>query len=163
MKTGPSETALLDFIKQANESGRIPTATAQALNVAIRNVFSVLDDREGANLPIHDLDDIIRRFSDARAADLNPKSLTEYARRVKRAVELYEQWISDSANFTVKTRATQSLKRIARANMPATTTDFNTAIALRPGHVVTVSNLPLDLTSAEAERLAQFIRLLGSD
>lgn len=38
---------------------------------------------------------------------------------------------------------------------------YQTAFPVRPGHVVTVSNIPLDLSAAEAERLAQFIRLLA--
>lgn len=36
---------------------------------------------------------------------------------------------------------------------------YDTALPIRPGHVVTISNIPHDLTTTEAERLAQFIRL----
>ena len=160
----------------------MPAATAQALAVATRNVFSVLDDDERANLPLDDIDAIIRRFNNKRARDFNPASLKEYGRRVKRAVDLYLRWREDPANFTVKTRATNAGRRRERGpstrapeslpntpvseeveNHPTTSSlaGYQTAFPVRPGHVVTISNIPHDLSTAEAERLAQFIRLLG--
>lgn len=38
---------------------------------------------------------------------------------------------------------------------------YQSSFPVRPGTVVTLSNIPNDLTSEEAERLAQFVRLLG--
>lgn len=108
MKTEHSVDDLLDFINHAGDRGVMPTATAQALAVAARNVFAVLDDKERKNLPLEDLDGIIRRFNNKRAKDFNPASLKAYGQRVQRAVEMYLQWKADPANFSVKTRATSS-------------------------------------------------------
>ena len=44
---------------------------------------------------------------------------------------------------------------------PATPGTYSTAVPIRPGVVVTLMNVPHDLTSAEAERLADFVRLLA--
>ena len=188
MQNAHSLEDLLDFLNHAGDRGLMPTATAQALAVATRNVFSVLADAEKANLPLDDLDGIIRRFNNKRARDFNPASLKEYARRVRRAVEMYQQWKNDPANFTVKTRATTGTKKKERPNgRPAApnatravediqsdtaqqlvsvavneTSGYQTALPVRAGQVVVVSNIPLDLTAAEAERLAQFIRMLAT-
>jgi hypothetical protein len=188
MQNRPSVEDILDFLNHAGERGLMPAATAQALAVASRNVFAVLDDAEKSNLPLDDLDAVIRRFNNKRARDFNPSSLKEYARRVRRAVDMYVQWKDDPANFTVKTRATNTARKRDQANgsmtastapdvaesdresagLPSpysatagTTSGYSTAIPVRVGHVVTVSNIPLDLTMGEAERLAQFIRMLA--
>lgn len=181
MQDTHSADDLLDFLTHAAERGLMPAATAQALSVATRNVVSVLDDAERADLPLDDLDGIIRRFTNKRARDFNPATLKEYGRRLERAVSMYLRWREDPASFTVKTRATKSPKKKERGQ-PARQSEapvsqptpgepsvravsdgsgYGTAFPVRPGQVVTIGNVPHDLTAAEAERLAQFIRLLA--
>jgi hypothetical protein len=190
MQSGHSVDDLVDFLNHAGERGLMPVATAQALAVATRNVFSVLDEAERADLPLDDLEGIIRRFNNKRARDFNPGSLKEYGRRVRRAVDMYQQWKHDPANFTIKTRATSTPKKKERgtdrlgasaasrasaddAEFPAppalpigstaTAAGYQTAFPVRQGQVVTIQNIPFDLSAAEAERLAQFIRLLAPE
>lgn len=183
---------LLDFLAHAAERGLMPAATAQALAVATRNVFTVLDDAERASLPLDDIDAIVRRFHNKRARDLNPSSLKEYERRTKRAVELFLRWKRDPANFTVPTRVTSvsshrgkhgvrtgdtegqtAAGATAGATVPAelpvgrapagAAAVYETQFPVRAGHMVHIANLPFDLTVAEAERLAQFLQLLGAE
>lgn len=115
MPNDHSAEELIDFLAHAGERGLMPAATAQALSVATRNVLSVLDEKERADLPLDDIDAIIRRFDNKRARDFNPASLKEYGRRLKRAVDLYLQWREDSANFAVETRATIAASKKDRA------------------------------------------------
>lgn len=189
MQNEHSVDDLLEFLSHTGDRGLMPTATATALAVAVRNVFSVLDESERANLPLDDLDGIIRRFNIKRARDFNPASLKEYGRRVKRAVDMYLKWKEDPANFSVKTRATNTTKKKNRtaaketvsstvkppsddsehvlvatsASGPQISPDsgYQTAFPVRQGQIVTVSNIPHDFSPAEAERLAEFIRLLA--
>jgi len=179
MPSGPSVDDLVEFLNHAGERGLMPAATAQALAVATRNVFSVLDDSERASLPLDDIDGVIRRFNNKRAREFNPASLKEYARRVKRAIEMYLRWRDDPANFSVKTRATNAgkkkgpnekqVERTLAKPLPeepdlplmSRSTGYQTAFPVRAGQVVTVSNIPYDLSTAEAERLAHFIQLLA--
>ena len=176
---------LLDFLSHAGERGLMPAATAQALAVAVRNVFGILDSEEQADLRQLDLDATIRRFNNKRARDFNPTSLKEYGRRVRRAVDMYTKWRHDPADFSVKTRPSTAGKKPrankkeaaaqditeSRAGVPVTTDvqmpvlsapgGYQSAFPVRPGRVVTLLNVPEDLTSAEAERLAQFVRMLA--
>ncbi len=193
MEGGYTVEELLDFLVHAAERGLMPAATAQALSVATRNVFAVLDESERAGLRLNDLDGTIRRFHIKRARDFNPTSLKEYERRVRRAAELFLQWKQDPANFKAATRATSASnkrgKNEARTGEPsrqptvmssadvavsekaatappsasASAAVYHTNLPVRPGHMVHLSNLPFDLTVAEAERLAQFVRLLGAE
>ncbi|MGI9075921.1 MAG: hypothetical protein ACR2G6_01155 [Gemmatimonadaceae bacterium] len=169
---------LLDFLEHASDRGLMPAATATALAVATRNVLGVLDDAESQDVRGLDLDAVARRFANKRARDFNPSSLKEYGRRVHKAVNLFLQWREDPANFTVKTRATGNARRKESASRPETDQQesirspatpgaaspddrgYQSAFPIRPGTVVTVSNIPSDLTPAEAERLAAFVRML---
>ena len=177
--------AVLDFLTHAGERGMLPAATASALAVACRTVFDVLEPEQAADLRQVDLDRLVKQFTNKRARDFNPSSLKEYGRRVKRAWELFSAWKSDPANFSPKTRTTakRGVKRSDRSaadpvgtptptvSVPSTALAvdpfefegaYASAFPIRRGHVVTISNLPSDLTIAEAERLAEFVRLLGS-
>ena len=175
-----STADLLEFLAHAGDRGLMPAATAQAMAVASRNVLSVLTQEEQADLRGLDLEAVIKRFMNKRAKDFNPSSLKEYARRVRRAVELYEQWLANPAEFNVKTRMsnprkerTASREAAAPIATPSGYPDldrntilqlpgsFQSAFPVRTGHVVTLVNIPEDLTSSEAERLAQFVRMLA--
>lgn len=167
---------LLEFLDHASDRGLMPAATAQALAVATRNVLGVLTDEEKSDLGSQDLDGVIKRFNNKRAKDFNPSSLKEYGRRVHRAIDLYINWRNDPANFTVKTRTTAGSRKKGKAAeivgpdethspFEPTTTGrpgtYHSSLPVRPGVVVTLANLPHDLTKAEASRLAEFIKMLA--
>lgn len=177
MANGYSADDLLEFLDHAGDKGLMPAATAQALVVATRNVLSILSDEEKADLSQLDLDVAIKRFTNKRAKDFNPTSLKEYGRRVRRAVELFLAWREDPANFTIKTRTTTAPRKkdkgsvnsepAARDATEQVSNDvagtYRSSVPVRPGFVVTLSNIPNDLTSAEAERIAGFVRMLALD
>jgi hypothetical protein len=169
---------LLEFLDHASDRGLMPPATAQSLAVAARSVFAILSDEERIDLRQLDLDAVTKRFNNKRAKDFNPSSLKEYDRRAHRAVALFRQWREDPANFSPKTRTTsaKAKKRGGRAETdsvlvaepeltysPAVQAGrgYQSAFPIRPGMVVTLSNIPNDLTPDEAERLATFVRMLA--
>ena len=176
---------LLGFLSHTENKGIMPVATSRALALAVRNVFGVLDDDEQKDISSLDLGAVIKRFNNKRAKDFSPRSLKEYARRAERAVELYGQWKANPAEFSVKTRSTnvgrQRKGRMSQGadynEYPAESTSgdststaipsphgtYQSSFPVGPGRVVTLSNIPEDLTSGEAERLAQFVRLLAID
>lgn len=167
---------LLEFLDHAGDRGLMPAATAQALAVATRNVLGILTENEKSDLSQLDYDAAIKRFTNKRAKEFNPASLKEYGRRVRRAVELFLSWRADPANFTIKTRTTSAPRRKDRGvensepsareasaeRIPEETAGtYRSALPVRPGLVVTLLNVPYDLTSAEAERLANFVKMLA--
>ncbi|HET9065713.1 MAG TPA: hypothetical protein VFN22_07845 [Gemmatimonadales bacterium] len=183
MANGYSAEDLLDFLSHAADRGLMPAATSQALAVACRNMFGIMDEKEKADLRQVDPVKTAQRFNTKRAKDFSPKSLKEYGNRLARAVELFLRWRDDPANFSVKTRSTKA-SRSPSARKHAPTVDipdsapadpapqptpgvsaasggYQTSIPVRAGVVVTISNVPKDLTTAEADRLAGFIKLLA--
>lgn len=170
-----SSDDLLDFLDHAGDKGLMPAATAQALAVATRNVLGVLSDQERKAMSSQDIDGIIKRFTNKRARDFNPSSLKEYARRIHRAVALFLEWREDPANFSVKTRSASTKPKKEKQSPTKTPSEpidfpeetnslagsYSSSVPVRPGVVVTLANLPHDLTKAEAERLASFVRMLA--
>lgn len=171
---------LLGFLDHAAKRGLMPAATAQAMAVAARNVLGVLTDDEKKNLGQVDIDAAVKRFTNKRARDFTPSSLKVYGQRVHRAVALFLDWRRDPANFTVRTRAPRrpaKLHDVAPDDFPPTMAGipaqppaaapaqvdgtYQSSLPVRPGVVVTLTNIPTDLTAAEADRLAGFIRLLA--
>jgi regulator of extracellular matrix RemA (YlzA/DUF370 family) len=177
MANAYSADDLQRFLDHAGDKGFMPAATAQALGVATRTVLGILADNEKVDLSALDLDAAIKRFSNKRARDFNPSSLKEYGRRFRRAIELFLTWREDPANFSVKTRTTGVLRNRDKGSAsgePATRDaaeqapdevagTYRSSVPVRPGHVVTLVNVPNDLTSAEAERIARFVRMLALD
>jgi len=165
---------LLAFLEHAAERGLMPAATAQALAVASRNVFGILSDPETIDVRQLDLDTVVKRFHNKRAKDFSTDTLKEYERRVRRAVKLFMEWSEDPANFRAATRATTPGRKRRSGPEPMSGGDaptssaaatpssgtYQTVLPLAPGRIVTLANVPVDLTSVEAERLAQFIRML---
>lgn len=168
---------LLGFLDHAAKRGLMPTATAQALAAAARNVLGVLTDDERKDLAQVDVDFAVQRFTNKRAKDFNPASLKAYGQRAHRAVALFLDWRKDPANFTVKTRAPRGAgkrRQTESAGTAPTVQDppadtippkvdgtYQSSFPVRPGVVVTLRNVPSDLTHAEAERLANFVKLLA--
>jgi hypothetical protein len=186
MATDYSGEDLLEFLNHAAERGLMPAATARALAVATRRVLESLTDQERADVRQLDLGVVIKRFVNKRAKDFNPSSLREYGRRFQRAVDLFRQWRENPATFSVRTRATAPARKRAKGATSVSSElpslgDFQTATAvpgptsgvtpsgyqssfpIRPGTVVTIVNIPPDLSKTEAERLAQFVRMLALD
>lgn len=176
MENAYSADDLLKFLDQAGDKGLIPAATVQALAVATRSVLATLSDAERADLSQMDLDAVFTHFANKRAGEFNPRTVKEYARRFTRAVELFMRWREDPDNFAVRTRTTNSSyvrdKGPDRGDrMPGGTSTgqasdampgtYRSAIPVRPGLVVTLNNIPDDLSSAEADRIASFVRMLA--
>lgn len=187
MSNAYSMEDLLDFLSHASDRGIFPAATATALSVATRNVLGVLSEEERKDVRKLDLDEVVTRFHNKRAKDFSPGSLKEYGRRLRRAISMFIEWRASPADFTVKNRATAASKgrklsrkssESGRSTESSVVEDresgtgpegylmrggdgYRSAFPIRPGHVVGIDNIPTDLTKAEAERLAQFIRLLA--
>lgn len=180
MANAYSMDELLEFLNLASDRGLMPSATTMALSVAVRNVFGVLTEDERKNLDSIDLASAVKRFTTKRAREFSPGSLKEYGRRVQRAVELYQQWRNDPSNFSVKTKVTKSVARKPRWSgveelQPASVTEpagiesaaptrnggYTSSISIRANWIVTLSNIPGDLSAAEAERIAVFVRHLA--
>jgi hypothetical protein len=178
-QTAFSVDELLEFLAHAADRGLMPTPTAKALAVASRRVFASLTADERGDLRALDVDSAVKRFGNKHAKEFTPKSLREYGQRASRAVDQFLRWRNDPAGFSVKTRSTVSSRKRMTEQAPSLDTTvafetpavsltnapggYQTSFPIRPGRVVTIANVPNDLSKSEAERLAQFVKMLVVD
>ncbi len=171
MKSEPSRSleSLLQFLKQAGMEGLINPAVARARRNAIGQLSPELTAEERADVSRIDIDDLASRFHKLEGSSIRVEALDLYAERFRMALADYLAWLDDPAGFVSvggeKKRAVTrgSLSReqevAERITLEATDNPSNIIpIALRPDVSVYVANLPLDLSDAEADKIARVVR-----
>jgi len=179
-----SVEALLSFLDWAATKGKMNQRTAEGRKVACNRLFSVLDEDERADVRTLDLDDIAARFHNLQGTSYTQSSLREYRRRVEKAITDFLEWKKDPSSWrpstaSPKTRDKGERSETLRSEKPrgtgssvqprsippswSPTEQPVYPYPLRPEVTVLISNLPRDLTLAEARRLGAFLQTLAVD
>lgn len=179
---------LLEFLDWAANKHEIPKATAQNLRGAAAKVLDVEQDLSSVDIRTIDVDDVLRRFEIKSGSAYNVASLTSYKSRFRAAVAMYMAWLSgepgwrgnqrktrtnggdsrrarsESAKKTPAPRSSPSVTSTgpAEAASPSVSKIVQYTMPLRPDLLVHLS-LPVDLTYADAERVANFVKSLAFD
>ena len=168
-ETSRSIEALLQFLKQAGMEGLINPAVARSRRNAIAQLSGELTSDERSDVSRIDVDDLASRFHKLEGSSIRMETLDLYAERFRMALTDFLAWLDDPAGFDSvggeKKRAvtrgslTREQEVAERITLEATDNPSNIIpIALRPDASVYVANLPLDLTVAEAEKIARVVR-----
>jgi len=176
---------LREFLDRAASRGEINAGTAGVLRAAVAGVLAVEDDPDGVDIRSLDVDEILERFTTLNRGRYAPASMRTYNSRFRRAVEIYLTWLSGDSSWrkvirsrpdrtgSQPTRAVQASAEPAAPNStqvrepdaPPIARDSELVtyrLPLRPGLIVTMS-LPADLTAADADRVAGFVKMLAFD
>lgn len=183
--TGAGLLAFLDWTIEKNELNK---ATASALKTGVRNVLSVEDEPDSVDLRSLDegaMENFLLRFTNKTRGQFKDKSQEVYRQRFRQSVAMYLTWldggdwrparlrptVSGNGNGTPQRRpakpaATPPVVPAAAepAEPPRSTTPIVGLIEypfpLRPGLRARLM-LPEDLSAAEANRIAAFVRTLA--
>lgn len=169
--------ALNRFFDFAANKGLLKRNTAQSRKLAANKILAVLEEHEKADLRDVDIDKAFERFQNLQGTDYKPDSLQVYLSRLRTAVSDFKSYVDNPSSFkpssaqrssSLKTRRDSNEKaREKNGNIGEGKTekqefhDFQHIIVpvpLREGVTVKISNLPADLTVAEAGRLAAIIK-----
>ncbi len=171
--------ALNRFFDFAAAKGILKRNTAQSKKMAANKVLAVADDAEKADLRTADIEATFERFQNLQGTEYKPESLQVYLSRVRSAVAEFISYVENPAGFkpstTARTRSKNEKKSKDRSAAPRTE-DVNSTrtepndreehdqphvvvpIPLREGLTLKISNIPADLTVAEANRIAAIIK-----
>jgi hypothetical protein len=166
--------SLLKFLKQAGMEGLINPAVARARRNAVEQLKIELTEAESRDLRQLDVDDLASRFHKLDGSSIRIEALELYTERFSKGLADFLSWMEDPADFCSvggeKPRAVPrgqiSHERLVaeRLALEATENQSNIIpIPLRESQTVYVANLPLDLSSEEAERIARIIQAFASD
>lgn len=167
---------LVNHWSWAAQKGLMNKNSAGSLRAACKQVLGVLDDWENVDINKLDPDDVIKRFENLKAQDFTPKTLHEYGKRFRRAVQSFQDYIREPSSWS-PTKSNTSSRRSppkSEAKPPKiiedSTGDERNAMVEPTGLVkypfplrqdtIAILQLPSDLTSEEVERVSIFMQAL---
>lgn len=170
-----SETNFLQFIRQSAVSGLINPATSVSRKKAAEQLLTQLNTNEQQDLRQLDVDKLCSRFHKLQGSTIREESLEIYKSRLKAALGDFITWVdnpfdfvpgsSDQARATQKnadrlpsTEAEKAKEELA-LNLPENPTGIF-PIPIRKDRVVYLQNLPLDLSSKEAQKIVAVVQAL---
>jgi hypothetical protein len=169
-----SQTAFLKFLRQGAVTGITSPATARSRKLAAEQLLVQLKTNERHDLRLLDADELCARFHKLQGSAIRPESIQVYKDRLCGALKDFIAWTDDPAGFQssegekseavlVAARDTpgQAQAREALALNPPRSPHDIFPIPIRADHVVYLQNVPLDMTRAEARKIAAVVKALA--
>ena len=166
---------MFEFLEWAGRTGEMNASTARAWGAAARQVLSIEDDPDAVNLRDLDVDALLDRFENLNRTKYTRASMNTYRSRVRQAVSSYLLWLANEpwkpaaraarkSSNSAKERPEKVSSTVADAVVSPqhgqTPRLVNYTVPLRPELMVNIT-LPVDLTTADAERISTFVRSLA--
>lgn len=172
---------LLSFLDWAGRTGEMNPATARAWAATARAVLAVEAEPDTVDVRGLDVESLLDRFQMLNRTKYSSGSMTTYRSRFRQAVSAYQLWLDGDPGWKpAKTRSNGNARKASKkaeqqseAVTPAAEPVAPEAshahssprmvaydMPLRPDMLVRLT-LPVDLTSADAERVAAFVRSLA--
>lgn len=177
-----SSKDLFAFLEWAASRHVVKKNTADSWKTASQKVLETLDASEQEDLRSLDIDDALQRFENRAGRNYKPESLRIYRSRFSTAVEQFLKWKSNPSTYKLEGRAktssaksanrtTVDRKRVVPSDKSGTilersdspTEAWMLPIPLRPGVLVKIFGLPLDLTPSEARKIGAVIAALAGE
>lgn len=170
---------LLKFLKYAGMEGLINPASARSRRNAVVQLALELTDDERADLRQVDVGDLASRFHKLEESSLRMEALELYAERFRLALADFLAWNDSPATFeTVGSERRRAIPR-GPGRRSGITADQEVAerialesienplnivpVVLGENRTVHIAGLPLDLSTAEADKVCRVIRALATD
>jgi hypothetical protein len=169
-----SQTAFLEFLRHGAVTGLIGPATSRSRKLAAEQLLIQLKSHEGLDLRLLDVDELCNRFHKLQGSTIRPENLQLYNDRLSSGLKDFVSWTSDPVGFksvefekpesvVVQARDTpgQALAREELALDPPRSPHDIFPVPLRENLVVYLQNIPLDMTRAEACKIAAVVQALA--
>ena len=168
---------VIRFLDFASQRGLMKKASVVSLKTACKNVFSVLDEIEAADVFSWDLDVVIQRYQNINSMKVRPETMHTYGQRVKYAVTEFMKYNEDPANWKPsggqRSASSNQASRNARTNQRPSARERTSDISrpeevsdpseivhhfpIRRDKVVRITGIPFDVKRSEMSRLTNFL------
>ena len=169
-----SLSAFKEFLRQAAVTGITKPATARSRKLATEQLLIQLKSHEQLDLRLLDVDELCSRFHKLQGSTIRPETLQLYNERLSGALKDFVSWTGDPVSFvSVEGEKRESVLIAARdtpeqtrareelvLNPPRSPYDIF-PVPLREDLVVYLQNIPLDMTQAEADKIAAVVHALA--
>jgi hypothetical protein len=172
-----TQERLLQFLREAPTQGVLNPAVARSRANAIEHLFPVLTREERADIRLIDVDRLVGRLHKIEGSTLRPEVVELYRQRVHEALLDYLAWLANPKTFA--TISGNTLRRDFHVFAPASENaeearaleDIALAtserrkdyisVPLRADLTVYITNLPLDLSAAEADKISRMVSAMA--
>lgn len=169
-----SQIAFLEFLRQSALAGLTKPATARSRKLAAEKLLLQLRSHERQDLRVLDVDELCSRFHKLEGSTIRPETLELYNERLTSGLKDFFSWTSDPASFeTVEGEKPEAVivadrdtpeqaqaREELTLNPPRSPYDIF-PVPLREDLVVYLQNIPLDMTQAEASKIAAVVHALA--
>ncbi len=169
-----SQSAFLEFLRLGAVTGITNPATARSRKLAAEQLLVQLKPHERLDLRLLDVDELCTRFHKLQGSTIRPESIQLYNDRLVSGLKDFVTWTSDPGNFqSVEGKQKEAVAVAARdsedqaqareelvLNPPRSPHDIF-PVPLREDLVVYLQNIPLDMTSSEARKIAAVVQALA--
>lgn len=177
--------SLNEFLDYLGNKDLLNKNTVQSRKGAVNKILGILDEQEASDIRALDFDLVFQRFVNRVGKDYKPDSLMVYKSRLSSAVTDFLAYMESPAQFRPSSKPSGSgavgSKKAGKATRkpdgkredrdgdsgnhstsrtppPVTPGTVNVPVPLREGVTVHITGLPVDLSEAEAARLAAIIK-----
>lgn len=169
-----SQTAFVKFLRQGAVTGLMGPATARSRKLATEHLLIQLKPHERKDLRQLDVDELCSRFHKLQGSTIRPENLQVYKERLSSGLKDFIAWTADPVGFkSMEGEKSESVVVAARdtpgqaqareelaLNPPRSPHDIF-PVPLRDDLVVYLQNIPLDMTRAEAHKIAAVVKALA--
>jgi hypothetical protein len=169
-----SQTAFLEFLRHGAVTGLIGPATARSRKLAAEQLLIQVKSHERLDLRLLDVDELCMRFHKLQGSTIRPENLQLYNERLSSGLKDFVCWTSDPASFqSIEGEKSESVLVAARdtpgqaqareelALDPPRSPHDIFPVPIREDLVVYLQNIPLDMTRAEACKIAAVVKALA--
>jgi len=169
-----SEAAFLDFLRQGAVSGITKPATARSRKLAAEQLLAQLRSHERIDLRLLDVDELCLRFHKLEGSTIRPETLQLYNERLSSGLKDFISWTANPVIFeSIEGEKPESVEVAARdtpgqaqareelALKPPRSPHDIFPVPLREDLIVYLQNVPLDMTQAEARKIAAVVQALA--
>jgi hypothetical protein len=169
-----SQKAFLEFLRHGAVTGITSPATARSRKLAAEQLLVQLKPHERVDLRQLDVDELCSRFHKLQGSTIRPESIGLYRDRLSSAIKDFISWTLDPVAFqsvegekpeavlvAVRDTPGQAQAREELALNPPRSPHDIFPIPIRENLVVYLQNVPLDMTRAEANKIAAVVKALA--
>ena len=170
-----SKAGLLVYLRESAVSGLLNPAVARSRKTAAEQLLFYISEDDKSDLRSLDVDELCSRIHKMEESSIRYEALNLYNGRLKSALSDYFAWVDDpekfvsstAVNVTVaqqKSRTAEENKALEDITLSDTyVQDGIIPIPIRKDLCVYVKDLPLDLTSSEARKIAKVIEAYAQE
>lgn len=171
---------LMEFLDYLGNKGLMNKNSVSSRKASCNKMLGILDETEKHDLRHLDLDSIATRFNNLNGMNYSGSTLRVYKSRTATAIKDFLRFRENPSNFTLETKprtnsikfskptakAAETAQEVSQSTQHPTsmlTPDtISIPIAIRSNCIVQVNGLPIDMSKAEAQKIANVILAMAA-